>query len=113
MPRPPLPIGTSGRVRTYRTRSGWRSRTTYRNYDGITREVQCTAAARPSPSGDWRPRLRDRVYRGGGSELTSESRLSRLRRLGLPKLGAAASVRRRCRHTDINSTDTFWRRWAT
>jgi hypothetical protein len=33
MPRPPLPIGTPGRVRTYRTQSGWRSRTTYKDYD--------------------------------------------------------------------------------
>ena len=40
MVRPPLPIGASGRVRTYRTQSGWRARTTYRDYDGITREVQ-------------------------------------------------------------------------
>ena len=40
MARPPLPIGTSGRVRTYRTQAGWRSRTTCSDYDGITREVQ-------------------------------------------------------------------------
>ena len=51
MARPPLPIGTSGRVRTYRTQAGWRSRTTCSDYDGITREVRCAAAARPSPSG--------------------------------------------------------------
>src|SRR4051812_34172841 len=40
MARPPHPLGTTGNVRTYRTRSGWRARTTYRDFDGITREVQ-------------------------------------------------------------------------
>src|SRR3954466_7067724 len=40
MARPPLPIGTYGTIRTYRTPAGWRARTTYRDYDGVTREVQ-------------------------------------------------------------------------
>ena len=40
MVRPPHPVGTSGNVRSYRTASGWRSRTTVRDYDGKTREIQ-------------------------------------------------------------------------
>ncbi len=64
MVRPPLPIGTSGRVRTYRTPSGWRARTSYREYDGVTREVEkhgrteataerllCRRGARPAHPG--------------------------------------------------------------
>ena len=40
MGRPPHPLGVSGKVRTYRTESGWRARTTHRDHDGVTREVQ-------------------------------------------------------------------------
>jgi hypothetical protein len=40
MTRPPLGLGTSGSVRSYRTPAGWRARTSYRDYDGVTREIQ-------------------------------------------------------------------------
>lgn len=40
MGRPPHPLGVSGKVRIYRTESGWRARTTYHDHDGVTREVQ-------------------------------------------------------------------------
>ena len=78
MPRPPLPIGTSGKVRTYRTESGWRSRTTYRDYDGITREVQMHGRTKALAERRLATALRDRVYSGGGSALTPDSRFSAL-----------------------------------
>jgi hypothetical protein len=74
MPRPPLPIGTSGRVRTYRTASGSRARTTYRT----------TMASPVRSSSTVRPRrrvataLRDRAHAGGGPDLTPEAPLSTL-----------------------------------
>lgn len=40
MPRPPLPIGTWGKIRYERTSTGWRARVYFRDRDGITRDVE-------------------------------------------------------------------------
>ncbi|MER7078504.1 Site-specific recombinase XerD [Saccharopolyspora kobensis] len=40
MPRPPLPIGTYGKIRFYETGSGWRAVTKFRDFDGVTRPVE-------------------------------------------------------------------------
>ncbi|MDU0290736.1 tyrosine recombinase XerC [Saccharothrix longispora] len=39
MPRPPLPLGTYGKIRTYQDSAGWRARTKFRDFDGVTRPV--------------------------------------------------------------------------
>jgi len=78
MVRPPLPIGTAGRIRTYRTPSGWRSRTTYRDYDGVTREVEMHGRTKAAAERRLATALRDRAYAGGGAELNPDSRVSAL-----------------------------------
>ncbi|WP_367131173.1 tyrosine recombinase XerC [Saccharothrix sp. HUAS TT1] len=40
MPRPPLPLGTYGKIRTYQDSAGWRARTNFRDFDGVTRPVE-------------------------------------------------------------------------
>ena len=40
MARPPLPLGTYGRIRAYRRGDGWRARTLYCDWDGATRHVE-------------------------------------------------------------------------
>lgn len=85
MARPPHPLGTTGNVRTYRTRSGWRARTTYRDFDGVTREVQRhgrTEAAAKRPLAE---AVRDRHRSDAGAIIGPETRvdaLSWLRRGG-------------------------------
>ena len=78
MVRPPLPIGTSGRVRTYRTPSGWRARTSYRDYDGVTREVEKHGRTKAAAERLLATAVRDRAYSGGGAELSPDSRVSAL-----------------------------------
>ena len=77
MVRPPLPIGTSGRVRTYRTPSGWRSRTTYRDYDGVTREVEKHGRTKAAAERLLASAVRDRAYSGGGADLSPAADLVR------------------------------------
>ncbi len=48
MPRSQTSISTTGRLRTYRTPSGWRARTSYRDYDGVTRELEKHARTKAS-----------------------------------------------------------------
>ena len=38
--RTSLPLGTAGRIRTYRTAAGWTARVLFRDYDSPTREVR-------------------------------------------------------------------------
>lgn len=83
MARPPHPIGTAGKVRTYATgrdakgrATGWRARTTYRDPDGVTREVQRTGRSEAAAKRNLAEAIRDRVYVGGG-EITADSRVTR------------------------------------
>jgi integrase len=73
-----LPIGTSGKVRTYRTETGWRARTTFRDYDGRTREVQQHGRTKAEAERRLAEALRDRRTPGTGSELTGESKVALL-----------------------------------
>lgn len=91
--RPPLPLGTWGRVRRYKVASGrWRAVAQYRDYDGHTRQVE-----RHSPPGqddDTGARaeralmeyLRDRKRSGGGKTLKAESTVQQLVDVWLDKL---------------------------
>ncbi|GAA0265324.1 site-specific integrase [Cryptosporangium japonicum] len=73
MGRPPLAVGTWGEYRYYKTRVGWRVRTTYRDYDGVTREIQRAGATRTKAKRALDLAIRDRLYVGGGADLKPES----------------------------------------
>ena len=78
MARPPHPVGTSGNVRSYRTASGWRSRTTVRDFDGQTREIERSGRTKAEAQRKLATALRDRVHSDQRSELTPDSRVSSL-----------------------------------
>ena len=67
MARPPLCLGTSGSVRTYRTPAGWRARTAYRDYDGVTREIQRHAPTKAKAERALAEAVRDRARYDNGS----------------------------------------------
>ena len=78
MARPPHPVGTSGNVRSYRTASGWRSRTTVRDYDGKTREIERAGRTKAEAQRQLATALRDRVHADHRAELTPDSRVALL-----------------------------------
>ena len=78
MARPPHPVGTSGNVRSYRTASGWRSRTTVRDYDGKTREIERAGRTKAEAQRKLATALRDRVHADHRAELTPDSRVALL-----------------------------------
>ena len=86
MSRPPHPIGTSGEIWTFRRHSGWTARTTYRDYDGVTRRIQRAAKTASAARRKLSEAIRDRVFVGGGSDLTPESRVSVLAALWMTDL---------------------------
>jgi hypothetical protein len=74
--RPSLPVGTAGRVRTYRTATGWRARTLYRDYDGITRDVERSGRTRGAAERSLAEALRDRVRFSGTDVISGDTRVA-------------------------------------
>ncbi len=73
MGRPPLPIGTYGKIRTYQTVTGWRARTKYRDADGVTRPVERTGRSEAAAVRALKSALRDRTAPSAGT-LTGDTR---------------------------------------
>jgi len=74
--RPSLSVGTAGRVRTYRTATGWRARTLYRDYDGITRDLERAGKTRGAAERSLAEALRDRVRIGGTDVISGDTRVA-------------------------------------
>lgn len=85
MPRPPLEIGTFGKI----TRSSlkdadggptgvWVARTRYRDYDGVTRQVKANGTSGAKAEAALKHSLRDRQRSQGGETLTGKSTVGEL-----------------------------------
>jgi Phage integrase, N-terminal SAM-like domain len=74
--RPSLSVGTAGRVRTYRTGTGWRARTLYRDYDGITRDLERAGKTRGAAERALAEALRDRVRISGTDVISGDTRVA-------------------------------------
>lgn len=86
MPRPPLPIGTAGRIHLMQMRNGqWRARANYRDADGVTRRVARFAPTKAAAERRLKEALRDRVV-VGGAEIGPESRVREVAALWLDEL---------------------------
>jgi len=70
-----MSLGTSGVIRTYRTRVGWRARTTYRDFDGVTREVQRHGRTEAMAKRALAEALRDRARYDGSAEIRPDMRV--------------------------------------
>lgn len=65
MGRPPLPLGTAGKVNTFLMPDGsWRARCNFRDFDGVTRSVARYAADEDKARRALAEHLRERNYRG-------------------------------------------------
>ncbi|GAA2675672.1 MULTISPECIES: tyrosine recombinase XerC [Actinosynnema] len=75
MARPPLPVGTFGKIRAYRDKSGWRAVTNYRDHDGVTRPVERRGSTKTAAERALKEALRDRTSPlTGGDGITPETR---------------------------------------
>lgn len=63
MARPPLPIGTHGKIRVYPTPAGYRAVTKFRDYDGVTRTVERAGRTKAAAERNLKAAL---VERAGG-----------------------------------------------
>lgn len=80
MGRPPLPLGTHGAIRCYKTGSGYRARTLARDYDGHTRAVERWGKTKAAAERSLKlaVRDRDRASTQADEHITADTRLSAL-----------------------------------
>lgn len=92
MARPQLPIGTSGKIR--REQLGphcWRARARFRDYDGVTREVEAHDSTAAKAENKLRVMLRDRTT-PTGDDITAETRIQKLADLWLEEITAVDQI---------------------
>jgi integrase len=73
-----MPLGTYGKIRTYRHASGWKARTLYRDWDGKTRHVQKHGRTEAAAERALIEALRDRHRSDTGALITPETRVDAL-----------------------------------
>src|SRR3954471_24511392 len=78
MGHPPLPLGTVGAIRIYKTDAGYRARVLVRDYDGRVRSIERHARSKVAAERALKVALRDRVPGKTGGEVTADSRVSAL-----------------------------------
>ncbi|GAA2897164.1 site-specific integrase [Pseudonocardia halophobica] len=78
MGRPAMPLGTYSSIRTYDRGGVWWARTLFRDWDGVTRQVQRNGPTENAAKRALTEALRDRVRIDGGAEITPDSRVDAL-----------------------------------
>jgi integrase len=95
MPRPPLPLGTYGKINVTQVGpSTWRADAKYRDYDGVTRRVGRVGATANKAADNLRAALRDRGKVIADGEITPDSRFSAVADLWLRDLDESGKATR-------------------
>src|SRR4051794_15255176 len=74
--RPHLELGTHGRIRVYPDPAGYRAVCLYRDWDGVTRQVEWQAKTKGAAEQALAVALRDRGRPGTGHEITPDTKIA-------------------------------------
>lgn len=92
MPRPPLPVGTWGKIRTEKLGPNRHvARARFRDYDGKTRDVEAIGPTGPAATRALQVKLRDRIA-PNDDEITRETKVNTLADLWIDDLIAEERV---------------------
>ena len=95
MGRPPLPIGTYGKIKVYQVGARrFRARTRYRDYDGVTRPVERVGTSATGATNNLRAALRDRGRETADGEITADTRVAAVAELWLRDLDESSRALR-------------------
>jgi integrase len=84
MARPPLPVGTYGKIKIYELGPRrFRARAKYRDYDGITRPVERVGTSREQTANRLREAFRDRGRTTTDGDITPDTRIAAVAALWL------------------------------
>ncbi|MEV6350985.1 tyrosine-type recombinase/integrase [Actinoplanes sp. NPDC051851] len=76
MGRPPLAIGTAGKIRTTGSGKTWRARCGFRDYDGVIRTIERTGNSKTAAETALKEAVRDRVRVDPTAEINADTKLS-------------------------------------
>src|SRR4029450_9663898 len=98
MARPPLPIGTWGKIRTYPTHHDekgkpdrFRATVRFRDFDGRTRTVEAYGRSKTAAANNLRQKLKDGSSAGRRGELTAMHRFRDAAALWMDKFASKVS----------------------
>ncbi len=92
MARPELPIGTAGKIRTEKLGPGrFRARVRFRDYDGVTRDIEVTDTTGPAATRALKVKIRDRST-PNDDEISRETRISALAELWIEEITAEERI---------------------
>jgi hypothetical protein len=103
MGRPPLPVGTHGKIRAYQTSTGWRATTKFRDYDGTTRPVERTGKTKAAAERALKEALRDRTRPAETGTITPDTRFRAAAELWLAEFQRAVDAG----HRSPTSRETY------
>ncbi|HVV09226.1 site-specific integrase [Amycolatopsis sp.] len=84
MGRPPLPLGTWGKIRTYQLGpQSWRAIAKYKDFDGVTRPVERVGASKTKATTILLEALRDRTRISSDGEIKADTKMKVVARLWL------------------------------
>ncbi|GAA3218956.1 site-specific integrase [Pseudonocardia petroleophila] len=78
MPRPPLPIGSYGKITAWRDGSGWLARTKFRDFDGVARLVKRSGKSRAAAERALRAALVERQAPAAESDVTPATKFGKV-----------------------------------
>lgn len=106
MARPELAIGTSGKIRIEKLGpKRFRARARFRDYDGITRDIEATDTTGPAAERALKVKLRDRAT-PTDDEITRETRISALAELWVEEITAEERIAPQTIHRYATSVRT-------
>ncbi|GAB3566030.1 hypothetical protein GCM10027445_12180 [Amycolatopsis endophytica] len=77
MGRPPLPLGTWGKIRAYKISDRtWRAIANYKDFDGVTRPVERVGETKAKAANNLLEALRDRARRSSDGEIKPETKVA-------------------------------------
>lgn len=113
MGRPPLPLGSWGKIRRYQVGpKSWRAMANYRDYDGVTRPVERSGASGAKAERRLVEDLTNRARVSGNEEITADTRMSEVCRIWMDDFRGKARPRQRWRRTRMLCGFTWCRRLA-
>ena len=116
MPRPPLSLGTYGKIKTWREGKIWLARVKFRDFDGIVRFVKRSGKTKAAAERELKTALADRQMPVKQSEITAQTTMDKIAELWLAEIMHAVDAGSRVRapwiHTGRFTGDTSNRRWV-
>jgi integrase len=92
MPRPPLPLGTYGKIKTWQEGTTWLARAKFRDFDGIVRLVKRSGKTKAAAERELKAALADRQMPVKRAEITGQTTMDKLAELWLVEIERAVDA---------------------